>query len=391
MIGKRVRIGALSSAAALSVALGALAGCGRGDSDREKPRPVVSVFAAERRTLPQRREHVGTLRAVHQVDVRARVRGFLKQRSFEEGQLVREGEVLFAIDPSTYEVRLREAQGALARAHAAVTRARRDLERAQALFEQQAASASLLDERRAESEQARAEHQTAEAAVAAAKLDLSYCTVRAPLAGRIGRAQVDVGNLVGEGGQDTVLATIVQVDPIHVFFNPTEQDRLRGLRQGLSSQEQVGSLQVELRLGDGRLHPHRGVLDFVDSTIDETRGTISVRAVVPNPDGLLKPGEFVRVTELLPDIPDAIVVPERAIQDEQGGSFVLVVGPDEQVEHRGVEVGSIRERMVHVVSGLSAGERVIVDGAQKARPGMQVEIRAEAPQAPRTAAPPRGR
>jgi len=388
MIGCRFGIGLFWAAAALSAAL---AGCGRGETGGQKSAPVVEVFAAEVRTIPQRRERVGALRAVHQVDVRARVRGFLEARKFDEGQLVGEGDVLFEIDPSTYRVRLREAQGALARARAAVTRAERDLERAQGLFEQQATSESLLDERRAASEEARAEQVTAEAAVAAAELDLSYCTVRAPITGRIGRAQVDVGNLVGEGGHDTVLATIVQVDPIHVFFNPTEQDRLRALREGRSSQEQVGSLQVEVRLGDGTLHPHRGVLDFVDSTIDETRGTISVRAVVPNPDGRLKPGEFVRVTELLPDIPDAIVVPERAIQDEQGGSFVLVVGPDDRVEHRGVEVGSSRDRMVHVVYGLAAGERVIVEGAQKARPGMQVEVRSDAARVSESASPPSGR
>jgi RND family efflux transporter MFP subunit len=355
-------------------------GCGRGDRDRAGQRPTVSVVAAQTRSLPDRREHVGTLRAVNQVDVRARVRGFLTERTFTEGQVVHQGDVLFRIDPSTYEVRLKEARGALARAQAVRTRARRDLERAQGLYEQQVASEAVLDERRAAADAAQAEVATAEAAVAAAELDLSYCVVSAPLTGRIGRAQVDVGNLVGEGGQDTVLANIVQIDPIHVVFNPTEQERLRVLREAREGRvwpERVGHLQVELELGDGSRYPHRGVLDFVDPTIDPTRGTITVRAIVPNPDGTLKPGEYVRVIEFWPDIPDAVVVPERAIQDEQGGSYVFVVGPGDVVEHRPVTVGAAHEGLIQVAEGLAAGERVIVDGVQKARPGEPVQVRAE--------------
>jgi membrane fusion protein (multidrug efflux system) len=334
------------------------------------------VFAAQTRTISDRREHTGTLRAVNQVDVRARVRGFLTERSFTEGQIVKEGDVLFRIDPSTYEVRLKEARGMLARAQAARTRAQRDFERAQGLFEKEAASAALFDERRAASQEAAAEVATAEAAVAAAELDLSYCTLRAPLTGRIGRTRIDVGNLVGEGGQDTVLATIVQVDPIHVVFNPTEQERLRVLRdarEGRVWPERVGNLEVELVLGDGSRYPQRGVLDFVDTTIDETRGTITVRAVIPNPEGALKPGEYVRVIEFWPDIPGAILVPERAVQDEQGGNYVLVVAPGDTVEHRPVVVGAASSGMLQITKGVAAGDRVIVDGVQKVRPGMRVQ------------------
>jgi membrane fusion protein (multidrug efflux system) len=202
--------------------------------------------------------------------------------------------------------------------------------------------------------------------------------VSAPISGRIGRAQVDVGNLVGEGGQDTVLAHIVQVDPIHVVFNPTEQERLRVLRdarEGRVWAKREGNLQVELVLGDGSVHPHRGVLDFVDSTIDATRGTITVRALVPNPEGELKPGEYVRVVQFWPDIAGAVVVPERAVQDEQGGNYVLVVGSGDRVEHRPVVVGVAHEGMLQIAQGVAAGERVIVEGVQKVRVGMQVETR----------------
>jgi len=362
----------------LAVLLGALAACDRGAQGRQPQRPEVTVFAADVRTIPDRREHVGTLRPVNQVDVRARVRGFLTERKFTEGQLVKEGELLFRIDPSTYEVRLKEARGALARTQAALTRAQRDLERAQGLFEREAASVAMLDERKAEQQEAAAEVATAEAAVAAAALDLSYCTVVAPLTGRIGLSQVDVGNLVGDSGKDTVLANIVQVDPIHVVFNPTEQERLRVLRdarEGRVWPDRIGNLQIELVLGDGTHYPQRGVLDFVDSTIDPTRGTITVRAVIPNPDGALKPGEYVRVIEFWPDIPGAIVVPERAVQDEQGGTYVLVVGSDDTVEHRSVVAGAVHDGMTQIAKGLAAGERVVVDGVQKVRPGGQVQPR----------------
>jgi membrane fusion protein (multidrug efflux system) len=379
-------------AAVLPALLLALSACNSGDGAPQAPLPLVTVFAAEARTIPDRREHQGTLSAVNEVDVRARVRGFLIERNFTEGQIVAQNDVLFRIDPSSYEVRLKEAKGALARAQAARTRTRRDLERAQGLFDKEVASAALLDERRAAAEQAAAEVATAEAAVAAVELDLSYCTVRAPLTGRIGRAQVDVGNLVGEAGQDTVLAHIVQVDPVHVILHPTERERLRVLRdarEGRVWPRREGNLQVELVLGDGTRYPQRGVLDFVDSTIDPARGTIAVRAVVPNPDGALKPGEYVRVIEFWPDIPAAIVVPERAVQDEQGGNYALVVGPDDAVEHRPVVVGTAHDGMLQIAQGLAVGERVIVDGVQKVRSGTRVQTQPlSAPEsAPAVAAP----
>jgi membrane fusion protein (multidrug efflux system) len=162
---------------------------------------------------------------------------------------------------------------------------------------------------------------------------------------------------------------------VHVYFAPTERDRLdvmQGARDGRIPNERAGNVPIELRRGDGTPYPHRGVVDFVDPTIEPTRGTITVRAAVPNPEGELKPGEFVRVTAVFPDRTDAILVPQRAVQEEQGGSFVLVVKPDDTVEHRPIEVGVTHEGMQQVKKGLAEGERVIVDGLQKARPGGKV-------------------
>jgi RND family efflux transporter MFP subunit len=345
----------------------------------------VVVEAARQGSVPDRREYVGTVRAVAEVDVRARVRGYLREQHFQDGQLVEVDQLLFRIDPEPFEVALAEAKGRLASAAAEVRRAQHDHARAQELFDSKVTSVSVLDQRRAERDAAQAAQQSAEAAVRASELDLSYCTVHAPIAGRIGRRLVDIGNLVGESGQDTVLARIVQVDPVHVYFAPTELDRLdvlQGAREGRIPQERVGAIPIELRLGDGTPYQHAGILDYVDPTIDPMRGTVTVRARVPNPDGALKPGEFVRVTAIFPDMPNAVLVPQRAVQQEQAGSYVLVVGEGDIVESRVVELGVAHDGLQQIAKGLRAGERVVIDGVQKARPGSPVIPRAADAAAP---------
>ena len=357
------------------VAVLALAACGRGEAPGAPPAPEVTTAVAQIGAVPDRREYVGNVRAVNQVEVRARVRGYLRAKHFDEGLPVAAGAVLFEIDPSTYEVALAAAKGQLAERRATLVRAENDYKRTKGLFDSGVTSAALLDQARAERDVAGAALQSAEAAVDAAQLDLSYCTVRAPIAGRIGRALVDVGNLVGESGQDTPLASIVQEDPIYVYFAPTERDRLdvlRGAQEGRIPRQRVGTIPIEIVLGDGSPYPERGVIDYVDPTIEPTRGTITVRAVIANPGGVLRPGEFVRAVAIFPDRRDAVLVPERAVQDEQGGTYVLVVKPDDVVESRRVTTGALYHGMRQITEGLAAGERVIVDGVQKARPGQKV-------------------
>jgi membrane fusion protein (multidrug efflux system) len=348
-------------------ALLALAACGGGEELAAPAPPEVVVTRARTGAVPDRREYVGQVRAVNEVEVRARVRGYLREQRFAEGQLVAAGDVLFRIDPSAYEVALAEARGRLAQARAAQERSRRDFDRARELRAQNVVSDAVLDARRAERDASLAEVESAQAAVAAAELDLSWCNVTAPIAGRIGLARVDVGSLVGESGQDTVLARIVEVDPIHVYFSPTELERL-----GDAGRDGAAPIPVELRLGDGTPYPHRGAVDYVDPTVEPTRGTVTARALVPNPDGALKPGQFVRVIAAFPELPDAVLVPERAVLEEQGGSYVLVVKDDDHVEYRRVRPGVSHEGWRRVVEGLAAGERVVVEGVQKARPGSVV-------------------
>jgi membrane fusion protein (multidrug efflux system) len=374
---------------AVALALHGLA-CGPGGEPAAPPSPEVVVATARVGSVPDRREYVGNVRAVNAVDVRARVRGYLTERRFVEGNFVQQGDVLFVIDPSAYEVELAAAQGELARAKAAADRAGRDYVRAEELARDGVTSTSVLDSRRADRDATAAELASAEARVAAAQLDLSWCTVQAPISGLIGRALVDVGNLVGESGQDTVLAHIVQVDPIHVDFAPTERDRLdvlRGVAEGRLPARREG-LPVEIVLGDGTPYPHAGTIDYIDPSIEPTRGTVAVRALVPNPDGALKPGEFVRVAVIFPDVRDAVLVPQRAVVDQQGGATVLVVKDDGTVESRPVRLGAAHDGMQQITDGLAAGERVITDGVQKARPGQTVVTRGAVEAAPPASAPP---
>jgi RND family efflux transporter MFP subunit len=352
----------------------AASGCGGDDSRGAPPPPEVVVAVARLGAVPDRHEYVGNVRAAKQVDVRARVRGILIEQAFRDGQFVEADQLLFRIDPSTYEVALAEAKGELAAARAEETRARLELDRARELSGSHVVSESALDARRADDDTARARVATAAAAVRGAELDLSYCTIRAPLAGRISQRFVDVGNLVGRAGEDTLLAQIVEVDPIHVYFEPTEQERLEVLRSvaaGRFPAPSEGGLPVEFVLGDGTPYAHRGVVDYVAPTIEPTRGTVTARALVPNPNGDLKPGEFVRVYVVFPDLADVVLVPQRAILEQQGGSYVLVVGADDVIEQRGIVVGALHEGM-QGVSGVEVGERVVVEGVQKARPGTAV-------------------
>lgn len=351
-----------------AVVLGAILilGCRGEERTRTSAPQEVVVATARVQSMADRREYVGNLRAVDRIEVRARVRGYLLEQLVEDGAQVTEGDLLFRIDPSEFEVALAEAKAELARARADAVRARRDLDRALELFENDVVSTAVIDERRAERDASAAAVEAARAAVRSAELDLSYCQARAPITGRMGRALVDVGSLVGESGQDTVLAELVQEDPIHVYFAPSEQEVSSWPRE---------EIPVRIRLGDGSEHPHEGTLDYRSPTVDALRGTIRMRALMPNPEGTLRPGQFAHVIAVLPEIPEAVLIPQRAVLDEQGGSYVLVVGRDDTATRRPVRLGRTVDGMQRVLDGLTGGERVIVDGVQGVRSGDPVHVR----------------
>lgn len=352
-----------------------LTGCLDGEPPSGPPPRAVKVVPARVGPLANRREYVGNLRAVNRVDVRARVRGYLIEQLFEDGARVAEDELLFRIDPRPFEVALAEAKAELARERANAVRAERDLERARELFGGDVVSQAAIDQREADRNAAVAAVAAAVAEVQAAELELSYCRVRAPAAGRISRALIDIGNLVGESGQDTILAELVQEDPIHAYFAPPEGDRSRWGDPGRAAGDagtSVTRTPARLRLADGTEYPHEGVVDYIAPTVDATRGTFVARALIPNPQGRLRPGQFARVITVFPDLPGAVVIPQRAVLDEQGGSYVWVVLGDDTVQRRPIRLGRMADGLQHVLEGLAGGERVVVDGVQGLRPGDRV-------------------
>ena len=360
----------LRFAAALYAVL-ALA-CPGGEPPAARAPVEVKVDVAHVAPLSDRREYVGNVRAVDRVEVRARVRGYLLEQRFADGARVAKGDLLFRIDPLPFEVALAGAKGQLARARADAVRGEQDLARAEALFQSGVVSTELIDQRRAARNATAAASEAAQATVKAAELNLSYANVRAPVAGRMGRALVDIGNLVGESGTDTILAELVEEDPIHVYFAAPEGEALpRGSadRPTPNASAPPAPIPVRIVLGDGASYPHEGVVDYVAPTVDAAQGTVAVRARVPNPDGALRPGQFVRVVASFPDVPAAVLIPQRAVLDEQGGSYVLLVKDDDTVERRPIHPGRMVDGRQEVLEGLTGGEKVIVDGVQGVRPG----------------------
>src|SRR5262245_4448668 len=302
---------------ALALALLAPGGCRRGEPPAPPPLPV-SVAEARRATIPVFLEHVGTTEAVSTIQVRARVAGVLEKVLFKEGADVAEGDLLFVIEQKPYQTRVAQAKAELERARAVAERTVADYERTAALTKRDVASKSDLDHARAARDEASAQVDAARAALAQAELDLGYTEVRAPISGRVGKVEKTQGNLVGSGEQ-TVLTTLVQLDPIYIYWSPSERTRLEALR--LRNEGVYGpraDIEVHAMLADGSEHPFVGKIDFVDNTVDPTAGTLRVRAIFPNPDKQLLPGQYANLRVLVArDVP-ALLVPARAVMEEQG-------------------------------------------------------------------------
>jgi membrane fusion protein (multidrug efflux system) len=331
------------------------------------------VIEATARTLDQPVEFVGTVEASRRVEVRAQVAGVILARPYTEGSAVQPGQVLFRIDPTQYEAASRSARGRAADAQARLNNAERNLARLRPLAADSAVPRRDLDDAIAEQERATAGLEDARGDVDRTKKDLDETQVRAMLPGRVGRALLQLGARVT--GPNDVLTTIDALDPIYVTFRPTER-QLIGWRRDSTARKNLapgGSVQVELTLPDGRRLPRTGKIEFVDPTVDPTTGTEQYRASFTNPDRLLVPGTFVRVRLLGLTRPNAITVPERAILQTLGKQFVYVVGRGDSVAARDVETGPYTEGIWLVEKGLTPGDRVVVDGIQKIRPGQVVK------------------
>lgn len=329
------------------------------------PPPEVAVITAAARNINRTVTAPGRLQAVRSAVVPARVEGVLERRVYREGSEVKAGELLFRIDDRTLAAYLASARAALAKAEAQALIAGQNRDRMQALSNSKAISRQDLDQAVATKAQADAEVLAARAAVQKAEIDLSHTKVTAPIAGRIGRALVSEGVLVGRN-EATPLANIEQYDPIWVNFSQSSVDFLK-LRGG-----NAGNAPLHLVLEDGSVYPHPGRLLFNDLTVDPATGSVGLRGEFPNPGRALLPGQFVSV-RLAVARADAIVVPQRAVQVSPQGQAVLLVGADGKVEARPVKTAGLSGADWIIAEGLKGGEQVIVDGVQKARPGTPVK------------------
>lgn len=362
-----------------------LTACGSGTAPppAAPPPAEVGVLTLQPTELQLTTERVGRLSATRTAEVRARVAGIVQARVYTEGTDVKQGDVLFRIDPAELEAALSRARAALTQAKANAENARIKAQRYQELSGRGVISRQDLDDAQSSYNSLSAAVQQAEAGVQQARLDLSYATVTAPISGRAGKAQVTEGALVGQGTA-TLLTTIEQIDPIYVDFGQTQAEF-----EALRKVSQAGSdyAGVSLRLRDGSTYAEQGQLGFADLAVDPQTGAIALRATVPNPQALLLPGMFVDVLLTGSVHSTVFLVPQAAVQRDGQGAFVLVVGAEDKVERRNLQLQQMRGSDWIVSGGLNAGERIVVSGVQKARPGAQVKpLDAAAPSAATTSA-----
>ena len=361
----RFRPQALSLGAAGLLALAVLAGCSGGQAaEQAPPPPEVGVAEVLVRPVSQWDEYSGRIEAVETVELRPRVSGYIEKVNYREGQEVKKGDVLFVIDDRSYRAEL----------------ARSEAERARRLVEEQAIATETYEQRRAAAEQARAELAAAQAAVDAARLDLEWTRVRAPIDGRAGRALVTAGNLVGAGDAASVLTTLVSLDKVHVHFDADEHSFLRYAelaRRGQRPSERDGGLPVQVALAGEEGFPHTGTVDFLDNQVDRGTGTIRVRAVLDNRDRRFTPGLYARVRLPGSGRFDAVLVDDRAVLTDQDRKYVYVVDGEGRAQRRDIRIGRLADNGLRIVEeGLQAGDRVIVSGVQKVFfPGMPVQAR----------------
>ncbi len=349
-----------------------LAACS-GEDSAGPAAPEVYVAEVIQEDVPIYMEIVGQTRGSQDVDIRARVEGFLETIDFSEGSYVRQGDLLYQIDPKPLEAALAQARGVLATSQARLDQATITVNRMKPLAEQQAVSLQELDNALANQHAARAEVDAGQAAVDKAELDLGYATIKSPIDGIVGITEVKAGNLVGSG-ESTLLTTVSKVDPILFRGGISEADYLRMSRsfeERRSSREDAGPV-AHLLLADGTEFNHAGTFEAIERAVDPTTGTLSVQITFPNPERLLRPGQYGRARFAYKIENNAMLVLQRAVQELQDQFNVAVVGPDNKVSIRSVKVGPRVGDLWVITEGLKPGDRVVVEGLQRLRDGMSV-------------------
>jgi RND family efflux transporter MFP subunit len=358
------------------LALAALSGCGQKNTYVAPPPPKVTVAQPVQRTVTRYLEATGNSAAVNTANLVARVSGFVASVNYQDGDLVKKGTLLFTIEPEPYALKLKDAQAADDSARANRTQTEAEYQRQAALIISGTNTQARLDTATANRDNAVAALKQAEINIKLAEINYGYTQVAAPFDGIVTARKVSVGEYVGGGASPTVLATIVQLDPIYVNFNVSEQDVLNvraEIRQRGLTPEELKKVPVEVGLQTEEGYPHKGTLDYASPTIDASTGTLLARAILDNPKRVLLPGLFVRVRVPTGEQKNALLVPDSALGSDQSGRYLLVAGKDNIVEQRKVDVGP-REGTLRVIDkGIAPDDRVIVSGLLRAIPGQKVD------------------
>ncbi|KYX55679.1 multidrug efflux RND transporter periplasmic adaptor subunit VmeY [Vibrio parahaemolyticus] len=360
---------------ALMAATAILAGCGEANNaQREGQAPLVVTQDVTVIDYQPSKSYIGRIEAVEDTNITAQISGYLQARHFEEGQMVEKGQLLYSIEPSSFEAQVASAKAALAQAKASLKKAELDHQRGKNLLPRGSISQSEFDALTATLLGARAELEAANAQLKLAEVNLSYTQIRAPFSGRISDTKVSTGDLVSPSSG--VLTTLVSLDPVHTSFSVSERERLAmGMDRikGDGSAESNG-VEVQLELENGLFFEHLGQLDFLGNRIDTKTGTIAMRALVPNPEHKLLPGQHIKVNLRDKNTRDVIVVPRRAVQTDLEGDFVMVTTEGNVAERRNVELGPQVEQGIIIREGLEKGEAVITQGLQRVRNGVEVRV-----------------
>ncbi|HGS5725627.1 multidrug efflux RND transporter periplasmic adaptor subunit VmeY [Vibrio parahaemolyticus] len=360
---------------ALMAATAILAGCGEANNaQRESQAPLVVTQDVTVIDYQPSKSYIGRIEAVEDTNITAQISGYLQARHFEEGQMVEKGQLLYSIEPSSFEAQVASAKAVLAQAKASLKKAELDHQRGKNLLPRGSISQSEFDALTATLLGARAELEAANAQLKLAEVNLSYTQIRAPFSGRISDTKVSTGDLVSPSSG--VLTTLVSLDPVHTSFSVSERERLAmGMDRikGDGSAESNG-VEVQLELENGQFFEHLGQLDFLGNRIDTKTGTIAMRALVPNLEHKLLPGQHIKVNLRDKNTRDVIVVPRRAVQTDLEGDFVMVTTEGNVAERRNVELGPQVEQGIIIREGLEKGEAVITQGLQRVRNGVEVRV-----------------
>ena len=383
----------------LAILFGCLiSGCGKVEGQAPPggmpPPPPVSVAAVIERNVKEYDEFSGRLEAVERVEIRPRVSGYIQSINFADGKEVKKGDLLFVIDPRPYQADLKRAEAELSASKSRAELSRTQMKRTAKLLEEKFISKEAYDERASGLGEAAANSRGAQAAVDSARLNLEFTQVRAPISGRVSRAEVTVGNLVsgGQAGVATLLTTVVSLDPIYAYFDGDEQIYLKYgamARSGeRASSRDVGN-PIFMGLANESGFPHEGHMDFVDNKLDPATGTIRARAVFDNKDRMFTPGLFARLKLIGSGNYKAVLINDRAVGTDQSQKFVLVLGKENKVDYRPIKLGPMVDGLRVVKDGLKGGEQIVVIGLQRVRPGMPVtpqKVTMENPEPPPAAA-----